>query len=283
MMIKREPGAGSLFPADQLKTNGEKVSRAEPKCDSRPPLKEKTTNTNVTQKSSTAGIEQKRKLVSKIVLPIDKQAEISASRPPTQGNCLVKSEQSVLSFQSLKRSPSLSKEDALEEIAPPGKRPNTEQKQPLLSDSIRNVVSIDHSFGESNTSQMLLLKSAAPLNPGPYDVVANALHEADIRKETASYYQEVFKDVKDEVEQKACINFAKMDLQQWISLGQSLQEEHISIMGRFIESRIRLSEKFRVITKLINDRAIALNAQGEILDQKLRKIQDLGREILEII
>ncbi|CUS23464.1 LAQU0S10e00958g1_1 [Lachancea quebecensis] len=120
-------------------------------------------------------------------------------------------------------------------------------------------------------------------DPGLYKPVVSALHEVNPVVETREYYCEVFREVQNDTERSACVDFAKMDLNSWISAGHVLQQEHAAILGRLVEARMRLNGKFKVITDLINDRAAALNAQGNILDQKLRRIQDLGKEILDII
>ncbi|CCC70611.1 hypothetical protein NCAS_0F01270 [Naumovozyma castellii] len=121
-------------------------------------------------------------------------------------------------------------------------------------------------------------------NPGEYPQINKLLYESS-KKEPVD--KEGFMSVLPGVEQEDEINFGiqvcNWSLDEWIECGQHLHEEYGVLVTELIKQRIELSVKFEVVTSVINQRAEALNCQGKILDDKLIKIKELGKEILNII
>lgn len=118
--------------------------------------------------------------------------------------------------------------------------------------------------------------------PGPYRPITEMLYECSSKSLNESEAP-LFQDLDQESERKFCREAAQWSLDEWISQGQMLLNAHTSLVGQLVRERIELSAKFRAITSVINDRAEALNRQGQLLDEKLKKIENLGKEILDII
>ncbi|QLQ78330.1 hypothetical protein HG537_0A05770 [Torulaspora globosa] len=118
--------------------------------------------------------------------------------------------------------------------------------------------------------------------PGPYRPITEMLYESSSKSLNESEAP-LFQDLEQESERKFCREAAQWSLDEWISQGQMLLNAHTSLVGQLVRERIELSGKFRAITSVINDRAEALNRQGQLLDEKLKKIENLGKEILDII
>ncbi|CEP63686.1 Ecm11p LALA0_S09e00232g [Lachancea lanzarotensis] len=162
---------------------------------------------------------------------------------------------------------------------------------PVVSPNL-NLLPLNTTVGNDNDSDFDVtdlkdppspLQCASPLKPDPYQPLLLDLHESDLETESQSYYDEVFREVKDESERAALVEFAKMDIRTWTASGDKLQQEQHAVLVRLVEARMRLSAKFKVITDLVNERALALTDQGLLLDRKLKRIQDLGKEILDIL
>lgn len=119
-------------------------------------------------------------------------------------------------------------------------------------------------------------------NPGPYVPITGMLYESK-SKSLNDPEAPLFQDLDQESERKFCREASQWSLDEWISEGQLLLNAHTNLVGQLVRERIALSGKFRAITSVINDRAEALNSQDQLLDEKLKKIETLGKEILDII
>lgn len=119
-------------------------------------------------------------------------------------------------------------------------------------------------------------------NPGLYSPIRKLLYESNEDYGEASD-QHLFQDLEHESERNFCQEASRWPMVQWIEQGQVLLKEHTNLIGQLVQQRIELSHKFQAITTIINERAEALNNQGEILDEKMTKIENLGKEILDII
>ncbi|KAM3160551.1 ECM11 domain-containing protein [Lachancea thermotolerans] len=282
--IKQEPTTRlDLFGSSPAKTPPI-VEKIREENNSRSALKEKTVNIQAILKKPTPVDEQRDQKASKRFQSHESpsiSAPTSAIKEHKQP--VVKTEPSSISLTH--PAPTFEQDLAQSPTAKKQKRAQTPSSIPLLKQEVAPLTP-NMPPARKQTKENSKAKTSARVlssDPGPYKPVVSALHEVNPNVETREYYCEVFQEVQNNTERSACVDFAKMDLKSWISAGQVLQQEHAAILGRLVEARMRLNSKFKVITDLINDRAAALNAQGGILDQKLRRIQDLGKEILDII
>ncbi|SCU94400.1 LADA_0G08306g1_1 [Lachancea dasiensis] len=277
---------------DNMKSQG--------KPDSRPPLKEKTMNRQQLRCQKSEVIEDaKRKSIAQFFQSTELNNNGFSGRPPNgdKRKPSIKAEHPaplVVSKRAIGDAKTGNGFDGKEKmnqngsaavsVSPIAKKLKVDQHQssPVRTDlpsaAGEDKHAIDIAVNEPPPSAQCL-----PTNPGPYAPVKAGLYEQSSKGEDKKYYEDVFHEVQDQEEKHSCIAFAEMNLNTWIKAGEELQLEHKRILARLIKARMGLSEKFRVITDLINKRASALNAQGQILDLKLRRIQDLGKEILDII
>ncbi|SCV05655.1 LANO_0H12266g1_1 [Lachancea nothofagi CBS 11611] len=286
-VIKSEPGSKQIPLTDvPCKTPDKNVSPAR-RSDSRPPLKEKIANLRPVTKNSGTISEIKRQTISQFFQSTDQ----GTGRSPQENKLLIKTETSTMpsvekSITAQASANKKTKNDLESDDSPVSKKLKVDKLQGKvlsIKADLPSTSPLEANSPKARNVEKPQTLPSPPSNPGSFQPVTSTLHEANAKTETREYYDEVFREVEDPEEKNACVKFAKMDLKTWIMTGQILQQEHQLILARLIEARMRLSEKFKVITDLINDRALALNAQGRILDQKLRKIQDLGKEILDII
>ncbi|SCU88755.1 LAFA_0E14400g1_1 [Lachancea sp. 'fantastica'] len=274
-------------------------SQAE-KSDSRPALKEKATNLPLNTakpnpkdtNQSTSFSQQPRTTTEDTML---EQAELP-DLLNTDNEQRVKIEE--VTTLSLKSHPIPSEAKKMANSASPNESPTVKRaktnlgcKEVVMSCSssflppitaVRNDT--PSSSDSKNEKDMQELRhDDSPSKPDAYQPLSLRLYDSDRAIESQAYYEGVFREVKDESERAECIEFAKMDLRAWTASGDRLQQEQRDVLARLVEARMLLSAKFEVITDLVNERALALNEQGLLLDRKLKKIQDLGKEILDII
>ncbi|SCV03597.1 LAME_0H11694g1_1 [Lachancea meyersii CBS 8951] len=293
--FKTNPGAQAnrnMAPGPLSKTPDKGVNLAG-RSDSRPALKEKTTNLPLVSVGSKEVESLKKGAISQFFqLPEGGKTWPRSRSPLPENKQHIKTEDTaVLSFEFKKDTAVVGKKNSVSN--PVEDSPSIKRRKPdknsgdSLQDPKLNLPLILPAAKSSRTSDPdtpnVQAARKLPSNPGAYQPMCSALYESDPKTENQEYYDEAFREVKDETERISCVEFARMDLQTWTSSGEKLQQEHHAILARLVEARMRLSEKFKVITDLVNERALALNAQGRLLDQKLRRIQDLGKEILDII
>lgn len=281
--VKPEPGSGSELLVISSGNTPAKNHKLEPENNSRPALKEKTTNVQAMLKKSGIVEERKRQQISQFFQSAEVRGGNQSQKALSQESKLVVKRESSTIPPAAHIGPAAPQKEL--DGSPRPKKQRIDLIQSSISSADSEILPSTPSKvgGSQRDSGRKQSAYKAHVNPEPYTPVKAALHEASSRLETREYYEEVFQEVQDGSEKNTCIEFAKMDLNAWVSTGQKLQQEHSAILRRLVEARIRLSEKFKVITDLTNERAQALNAQGRVLDQKLRRIQDLGKEILEII
>ncbi|AET39176.1 Ecm11p Ecym_4097 [Eremothecium cymbalariae DBVPG len=117
-------------------------------------------------------------------------------------------------------------------------------------------------------------------DPGSFQAIEQLLYEYDKSQENSENYEEVFGQVEEPTEYA---RVATLDFQKWAETGQEILKEHQELMAKMVANRAKLSYKFQVITQVINERAEVLMKQGTQFQEKLERIQTLGREILDII
>lgn len=121
-------------------------------------------------------------------------------------------------------------------------------------------------------------------SPGEFTVPNDLLYNLqDESKLENQQLDEVYNSLEQIEEQDFYHDVASWTLAEWIGCGQTLLEEYMGFVGDLVQKRMELSIRFQTITNVINERATALNKQDEILDEKLNKIKNLGKEILDII
>ncbi|EDO17673.1 hypothetical protein Kpol_1004p48 [Vanderwaltozyma polyspora DSM 70294] len=162
-----------------------------------------------------------------------------------------------------------------------------ESKEITNTDNIGNFddknVKQQFSDSENNEERTLKYEDIRCESPGGYEICDKLLYELNDNEEFAeSHMDEIFKNLQPN-EEEFYRDAAKWSLPEWIGFGQKMIDEYTQHVGELVEQRIQLSYKFEIITKAINERAEALNKRGKLLDTKLNKIKDLGKEILEII
>lgn len=92
-----------------------------------------------------------------------------------------------------------------------------------------------------------------------------------------------FKDLTDKNEVELCQKFAQFDLDEWLDYGDSLVLEHQKLIHELAKLRVELSYKFQIITDVINDRADTLIQQSDHIDDKLKQIKDIAKNILNVL
>ncbi|CCD26352.1 Ecm11p NDAI_0H01780 [Naumovozyma dairenensis CBS 421] len=141
------------------------------------------------------------------------------------------------------------------------------------------------SVGKSYTRREKRIGNEEPAeNPGNYEEIKCLMY--DSFKENLLEREEL-KNLLPGLERAEEIDLglkiANWSLDEWIECGEKLQNDYRQLVYKLVKERMELSYKFQVITSVINDRASALNQQGKVLDEKLIKIKELGKEILNII
>lgn len=161
---------------------------------------------------------------------------------------------------------------------------NVKKKKLKSTDKFRKVSGTSEAFSASSKMESVSPQKRPLENPGLYRPIKKLLYES--RPESPFKDQNtvaLFQDLEQETEKDFCKEASSWSLSEWINHGQTLLNSQTELMGKLVQHRIELSRNFQAITSIINDRAEALNAKGEILDEKLKKIKNLGEEILGII
>lgn len=162
---------------------------------------------------------------------------------------------------------------------------NDVKKKKLKStEKFRKVSGTNEVFSTSSIMEGVSTQKRPFENPGTYRPIKKLLYES--RPESAFKDKNsvaLFQDLEQETERDFCNEASNWSLLEWINHGQTLLNSQTELMGKLVQQRIELSRNFQAITSIINDRAEALNVKGEILDEKLKKIKNLGEEILGII
>lgn len=194
------------------------------------------------------------------------------------------------------------KTDSNEAIGTPLKRPtkasssslapnavsgsNGPKKKKLKSaEKFKKMVGSSEIFGGLDKTNPLEPAERVSLEkPGKYSPIVLPLYEPQNATDWHDKGKDdLFQDIEQEAEKEYCQTTSNLSLSEWIVKGQGLLNSQTTLIGELIQKRIELSNKFRAITTVINERAEALNIQGQILDEKLNKIRSLGKEILNII
>lgn len=285
-IIKKEPNTNEGIPTTPYLTTVHKDdTKPTSNADSRQPLKQKPSNMKQTQKKGDPLEVNKQEIMSKFLLSPGKVTTSKSISKQAEEQTIVKKEHALL-FQQVSNTPSKTKHSIPMESCST-KKLKVDNKFTKFSSSPENSsIKTDLQLTPATDKHKNIRardSSSPPRNPGKYLRINNLLYQTTEETESASYYDDIFEEVQDGKEKKMCIEFASMNLAEWLQTGEMLMREHKNIMERLILARIKLSHRFKAITDLINERATALNAQGEILDDKMKKIQDLGKEILEII
>lgn len=124
-----------------------------------------------------------------------------------------------------------------------------------------------------------------PINPGNFTPIKQLLFD---RKETGyeereKLYAELFEDADSNDELEYCKEVVQYPLNKWLQAGQEFTLEHQQLMKEVIQARLELSYKFEVIAKTMNDRCQALIHQEDHLDNKLKQIKDIAKNMLDIL
>lgn len=160
----------------------------------------------------------------------------------------------------------------------PVEKPNIDTKKQKQNpeEASKKEISGNNSLNHELGSKQLLE------NPGTYIPMKKLLYDSN-NDYSESSGERLFQDLEQESERKYCCEASKWPLAEWIDQGQTLLQEHTKLVGQLVQQRVELSQKFQAITTIINERAEALKNQGEIVEEKMTKIENLGKEILDII
>ena len=165
-------------------------------------------------------------------------------------------------------------------------RPYIQKKSKTLS-SVTEINSSEYklSLNGENTSSPAKEKSQEPIeNPGSYQKTRNYLFEKPDPLDTCLQdYSSMLPSNVAEEDQEYFISVADSTLEEWTNKGQEIIDQQFQLYQEIIKKRIELSYKFKGIISVINDRADALEEQGQQLEGKIKKVKTLANEILNII
>ncbi|CAI4038299.1 hypothetical protein SMKI_04G6410 [Saccharomyces mikatae IFO 1815] len=161
------------------------------------------------------------------------------------------------------------------------------QKKPKRLSSVTEINSSEYkiSLDGQNASSQGREKSQEPTeNPGSYHKTKNYLFDRPDLLETClqDYSSMLPADVAEE-DQEYFVSVADSTLEEWTNKGQQILDQQFQLYQEIIKKRIELSYKFKGIVSVINDRADALEEQGQQLEGKIKKVKSLANEILNII
>lgn len=255
-LVKTEPQSGngnlSIKQVESVKTNS-KVDENSILANSvsRPPLKQKPINAA----EADSGAKVKKELLSRFLIEPNSPSKVK-KEPATSTELL----SSVVPKKK--------------KIEKPAHENNFRKKEKSTFD---NKLLLNEHVNFEPTK--LIVTQDVPKKPGAYEIIRGKINEKGDNEDN-EYYNEVFSmaEWKDE-----CIDLAKCSMNEWICVGQELLLEQQRLMSKMVHARIQLSHRFQVITELINERAGSLLNQGDLLEEKLRKVQTLGKEILELL
>ncbi|QLL30767.1 hypothetical protein HG536_0A05820 [Torulaspora globosa] len=270
-LIKSEPNTDSSISLLDGKIAG--IQKSKDSADSRPALGSKKVNVVSGKKEPTKDLTKYKFEEFLLNAGGGRQANLSSAEFKTGFS----SDRALI-----KKEPDISKNANPSSYSTPVKRTAAaeesadKEKKKLDTAGKLKKVATQNEERESQTVQKPLK------TPGPYRPITEMLYESSSKSLNESEAP-LFQDLDQESERKFCREAGQWSLDEWISQGQMLLNAHTSLVGQLVRERIELSGKFRAITSVINDRAEALNRQGQLLDEKLRKIENLGKEILDII
>ncbi|CAI4367868.1 AEL_collapsed_G0012910.mRNA.1.CDS.1 [Saccharomyces cerevisiae] len=165
-------------------------------------------------------------------------------------------------------------------------KPYIQKKSKTLS-SVTEINSSEYklSLNGENTSSPAKEKSQEPIeNPGSYQKTRNYLFEKPDPLDTCLQdYSSMLPSNVAEEDQEYFISVADSTLEEWTNKGQEIIDQQFQLYQEIIKKRIELSYKFKGIISVINDRADALEEQGQQLEGKIKKVKTLANEILNII
>lgn len=317
-MIKKEPGISNAV-SSWLEKPSQQVNQ--PKSEnSRPPLKQKAENIQ-TDPVPSKGADAKNQLLSQFMMITGNSAN-NAPQVKKEPGSYAPNESSPKSSSTIMHPAKhkIGKPIHTERIANSNKPKTTENSAAIVASAIQDSTQSNsplakfkieegaanksvitntpvHNKQETKSVNKSVVKSTEkpsnkvhnklatksvtnpPQNPGKYEKLIKRLNEKE-DEENPDYYEEVFTHAE---WKKECIDLAKCDMTEWIDKGQELLKEQQAIMSRMVLARIKLSHRFQVVTNIINERAELLAKQGNLMDAKLKKVQVLGKEILELL
>lgn len=271
-VIKSEPNNDNAVSFPDSKNTGN--SKGKELQDSRPALGSK--KVNVTNKKKDSGKDLNKHKFEDFLLTASGTRTVNTS-PLDIFKANFSGEKTIV-----KKEPEVHRSESNHNHATPVKRASiteetmiTEKKRIKTGDKLKKM-GVDMEEG-------LIEPNEPPLkNPGSYVPITEMLYDST-SKTLDNSEAPLFQDLEQEFEQKYCQEASQWSLTEWINEGQVLLNAHTKLVAQLVRERIELSGKFRAITSVINDRAEALNKQGQLLDEKQKKIETLGKEILNII
>ncbi|QHS72627.1 Ecm11p [Saccharomyces paradoxus] len=161
------------------------------------------------------------------------------------------------------------------------------QKKPKKLSSVTDINTSEYKLplNRENTSSPAKEKSQEPTeNPGAYQKTKNYLFDKpDLLDTCLQDYSSMLPPNIAEEDQEYFVGVADSTLEEWTNKGQEILDQQFQLYQEIIKKRIELSYKFKGIISVINDRADALEEQGQQLEGKIKKVKSLANEILNII
>ena len=280
-LVKKEPGSTTESSCWSSGGTSDKSAQNNQPNNSRPPLKQKTENVPT---STAIDSDSKKNILSKYMLSPHNAHTNAVKKEPGSSTdqdsplriranpAKKKIGKPVHTEKEMAKKQALMKEQGLQSAS------SSFNLQLIDPKAVRGLANESDNFSPDRGKQNRNVIEI-PKNPGKYEKLNLRLNETD-GTESAKYYDEVFSEAEWKQE---CIDLATYDISQWILKGQDILKEQHALMCRMVQARIKLSHRFQVISDIINERAELLIQQGEILDAKLTKVQDLGKEILDLL
>ncbi|CDO92079.1 unnamed protein product [Kluyveromyces dobzhanskii CBS 2104] len=280
-LVKKEAGSTTESPNWSPAANQDKHAPNHHPNNSRPPLKQKTENVPT---STASDIDSKKQLLSKYLIGANETETVLVKKEPGSSSGHL----SPLRIKSHLSKKKIGKPVHTEKPTDKGHLTSIGQGVQLADSSctlqLIDPKTVKVGAGKNGNSSPIGHKPNAtiekvPRYPGKYEELKLRLNEPDV-SESAAFYEEVFSRAEWKQE---CIQLARCDMSQWVLKGQDILKEQHALMCRMIQARIKLSHRFQVVTDIINERASLLMQEGDVLGEKLKKVQHLGREILDLL
>ncbi|CCE62896.1 hypothetical protein TPHA_0D02590 [Tetrapisispora phaffii CBS 4417] len=301
IVVKQEKSSGNHYNNEEQQKKFDVTSAKE----SRPALDEVSTNKK-SIKARDTNSDQKQKYLN-YLLKTDtytrtpaNQKIVSAHPPPSRHQ----ENRSFNEGQNLDTSKEISKNKRCNSMSNDGKTKEdfetiSKQRKKNSVNSIKDINDFSSqclqkeglyeskNLQDKNDTTQIINKNPKEIkcvSPGPYKPSTSFLYEiANSEQLEYTELKDIFQNINETEDKDYVFDVSNMTLDTWVEEGQKNISEYRELISQLVKKRIEFSIRFQLITDIINQRANALNEKGLLLDDKLKKIKEIGDEILNII
>lgn len=155
-----------------------------------------------------------------------------------------------------------------------------------LKKTKQSHISMNNSVNIKNTEE-IGNDQIIPKDPGKKKIINELLYERknilNSEEDKEKLFVELFEDVDPNEELDYCKDIVQYPLENWLECGHIFTTKHENLIKELMKTRLDLSYKFQVITKVMNDRCEALMTQEDRLDDKLKQIKTIAKNMLDIL